>query len=214
MSPKSMVKTPPRVPKRNAMSLTPTPVRPRKRTTTTDDQDHWHWVPSLEAFASYVARYVTGVGLRAINLMRWPLILLASVWLLLFILSRISHHLQQAFMPFCRIPGVPHIMPFCAIPIAQDGINIPLRADYPQLVQVQSATFEQLLENNVGGSGLSLEIKKAEMATNDLETVIRASDLTSRDLLAENLERFSRDARKVGRGLQRLGSKLGGSVDR
>jgi hypothetical protein len=89
----------------------------------------------------------------------------------------------------------------------------PKWADYPKLVDVQSATFEQLLDESVGGSGLALEIKKAEMATTDLSTLVRVSNLKSRDLIAESLTEFVEDAKKTGRGLQKLSSKVGGAVD-
>jgi hypothetical protein len=79
---------------------------------------------------------------------------------------------------------------------------------------VQSATFEQLLGQATGGLGLSLEIKKAEMATADLVTLVRASDLRSREVLANTLSTFVQDARNTGRGLQRLNAKIGGAVDK
>jgi hypothetical protein len=80
-------------------------------------------------------------------------------------------------------------------------------------VNVQSATFEQLLDESVGGSGLALEIKKAEMATSDLITLIRVSELRSRQVLADTLAEFVEDAKKTGRGLQRLNAKVGSAVD-
>jgi len=61
---------------------------------------------------------------------------------------------------------------------------------------------------------MSLEIKKVEMATSDLVTRIRISDLKAKDTLAESLGEFLKDARKVGRGLQKLASKVGGAVDK
>ncbi|KAF9000668.1 hypothetical protein BDQ17DRAFT_1359325 [Cyathus striatus] len=42
-------------------------------------------------------------------------------------------------------------------------------------MDVQSKTFEQLLDESTGGSGLSLEIKKAEMATSDLTSLVQAT---------------------------------------
>lgn len=90
---------------------------------------------------------------------------------------------------------------------------LPQWADYPKLINVQTATFESLLDESVGGSGLALEIKKAEMATVDLNTLIRVSNLKSRDLIAETLSEFIEDAKRTGRGLQKLSSKVGGAVD-
>ena len=90
----------------------------------------------------------------------------------------------------------------------------PRWADYPKLVDTQSATFEQLLHESISGSGLSLEIKKAEIATSDLVTLVRVSNLKSKAMLADSLSDFVDDAKKTGRDLQKLTSKIGGAVDR
>ena len=79
---------------------------------------------------------------------------------------------------------------------------------------MQSKTFEQLLDETVGSTSLALDIKKAEMATHDLVTVVKLSDLKSRDYLADALVAFSDDARETARGLQRLNAKISGSVDK
>lgn len=81
-------------------------------------------------------------------------------------------------------------------------------------MNVQSKSFETLLEEAVDGPGLALEIKKAEMATSDLATLVRVSELKSRDMLAASLGDFVEDARKAGRGLTRFSSKVGGAVDK
>lgn len=97
--------------------------------------------------------------------------------------------------------------------LSEQGKAAPRWADYPRLVDVQSASVEQLLDDSVGGSALSLNVKKAEMATSDLVTLIRISNLQSKDLLAESLSSFVDHARLTGRGLQKLSSKVGGAVD-
>lgn len=106
--------------------------------------------------------------------------------------------------PLCIIPGIS----------SSHLCDISQGADYPTLVAAQSRTFDQLLDDTASGSGLSLEIKKAEMATNDLVTLVRVSDLKSRDLLASTLIGFVEEARKTSRGLQKFTSKVGSAVDR
>ena len=83
-----------------------------------------------------------------------------------------------------------------------------------ELIEVQSKTFDQLLDESAGGSALSLEVKKAEMATTDLATLVRHSNLKARDMLASSLKEFVDDARKTGRGLQKMSAKVGGAVDK
>ena len=81
-------------------------------------------------------------------------------------------------------------------------------------MNVESKTLESLLDGMTEGPGLALEIKKAEMATGDLATLVRASDLRSRDMLADSLSKFVKDASKAGRGLTRFSAKVGGTIDR
>ena len=78
---------------------------------------------------------------------------------------------------------------------------------------MQTRTFDQLLDESVGNKGLALEVKKAEMASNDLINLVRVSDLKSRDQVVERLGRFVSDARGTGRSLHSLGAKIHGAVD-
>lgn len=52
------------------------------------------------------------------------------------------------------------------------------------------------------------------MAIRDLTTLVKVSDLVAKDALVGGLETFVADARDASRGLQRLGSKVGGAVDK
>ncbi|GLB40283.1 hypothetical protein LshimejAT787_0801540 [Lyophyllum shimeji] len=163
--------------------------------------------------ASFTFRYFLDVFSTALRLLRRPLGLLAFLWLLALIVGRVSHTIRGVFEPLCYLPGL-YGSRFCETPTQVSGDDkAPRWADYPKLIDVQSATFEHLLDESVGGSGLSLEIKKAELATTDLVTLIRISDLKSRDTLSDTLAEFVAEAKKTGRDLQRLSSKIGGAVD-
>jgi hypothetical protein len=143
--------------------------------------------------------------------LRQPLSFFLFIWFLAVLIIRLNNTIRAAFAPLCYVPGISSSS-FCVLP-AYDENKAPKWADYPKLVDVQSVTFEQLLDESVGGSSLALEIKKAELATSDLVTLVKVSDLKSRDMLAESLNDFVDDARKAGRGLQKLNSKVGGAVD-
>jgi hypothetical protein len=56
-------------------------------------------------------------------------------------------------------------------------------------------------------------MKNVGMAISDLATLVRISELNSRDVLAESLSEFANDARRAGRGLTRFNSKIGGAMD-
>jgi hypothetical protein len=167
----------------------------------------------LREGAKFTMKYAKDVVHQAVRLLRMPLSVLLFLWMLAMILGRVSHTLRTAFSPLCLVPVISSSA-MCSYRVSNvPGSQTPQWADYPKLVDVQSATFEQLLDQSVGGSGLALEIKKAEMATMDLVTLVRLSELTSRELLANSLVEFVGDAKKTGRGLQKLTSKIGGAVD-
>ncbi|KAI0044174.1 hypothetical protein FA95DRAFT_1562541 [Auriscalpium vulgare] len=171
----------------------------------------------LKDFSLDATGYTLDVVGTAVRLLKKPFGILLFLWLLAFILARISHLIRSTFWPLCIIPGFSRI---CDIPdtrhtapAGQGDVGPPRWADYPRLMQAESQTFEMLLEEVTDGPGLALEIKKAEMATSDLAALVRVSDLKSRDLLANTLGDFVSDARKAGRGLQKFSSRVGGAVD-
>jgi hypothetical protein len=125
----------------------------------------------------------------------------------------------------CAIPGI-SIIPLCTIPSSsydQDDLDspvysqhsrkhtTPLRADFSKLVDIQVNTFEHILD--IRTSSLSLDVKKAEMATSDLTTLVKVSNLKCRDFLAAHLLHFVQKARISRRGLQKLNMKVNGAVE-
>jgi hypothetical protein len=152
---------------------------------------------------------------RAIMWLQRPLSLLVFFWLL----RLISPIFRAPLAPLCNLPGISRLEicfsdePSPGKPIVDGSRHEPLWADFPRLLDVQTTAFERLFSQIAGGSGLSMEIKKAEIATSDLVTLVRASDLSSRELLADLLEQFTRDARRTARRLQRLNAKFNGGMD-
>lgn len=145
--------------------------------------------------------------------MQEPISLILAVWICVLLLGQAISWIMQ---PICFTPLISQTE-ICSPWNANADIPVnlsPWRADYSSLVNIQSKTFEQLLEDAAGGSALSLEIKKAEIATMDLVVRIQLSNLKSKDTLAATLDEFISDAKKTGRGLQRWTAKVGGAVDR
>jgi uncharacterized protein YeeX (DUF496 family) len=166
---------------------------------------------ALSTSAHHSSIYILDVFLRAVRLMRIPLSIMLFLWMLAFVMIRLSGALRTAFSPMCYLPVVSRSA-LCA-PLDPNMAQIPKWADFPQLMEAQGSTFEQLLAGSVGGSGLSIEIRKAEFATADLTTLVRHSDLKSNDVLADLLANFVKDAKKTARGLTKLSSRIGGAVD-
>ncbi|KAI0696294.1 hypothetical protein C8T65DRAFT_729690 [Cerioporus squamosus] len=162
--------------------------------------------------AASSVRYFGAVVTDALRLLRRPLGWLLCLWMLSILLVRLSDTFRKAFSPVCRVPFISSSS-LCR-PLTDDVAPVPQWADYPRLVEIQNSNFEQLLGDTVGGSALTLEIKKAEMATRDLVTLVKYSDLKSKDHLAESLLVFVDDAKATGKGLQKLTSKINGAVDK
>ena len=163
--------------------------------------------------AASSVRYFGSVFTHAFRLLKQPLGLLLFLYILGLLLGWLFARFRGAFAPLCWIPGISSTA-LCHVPQIPDNVlKPPQRVDYPRLVEIQSSSFEQLLDGAIGGPALGLEIKKAEMATKDLITLVKYSQLKSRDLLAESLFNFVQDAKKTGKGLQKLTSKVNGAVD-
>ena len=167
----------------------------------------------------FTAEYTKHLVMNALYYLRFPLSIFLTFCLLSFMAGYILQSLYKAFSPVCVIPGFSSL-PVCRTwtvlpPDSSSNSNkTPKWADYSTLMDVQSKSFEQLLEDSAGGSGLSLEIKQAEMATSDLLARVHVSDLKAKDSLASSLSEFIDDAKKTARGLEKLTSKVGGAVDK
>ena len=163
-----------------------------------------------------IVRYIAEVLGTVIRIMKLPLSMAIVVLVCAYALSIMSDAIASALAPICSTPVISLLCLTSKprdIPRPPNSNRTPRWADYPSLLNVESKTFESLLDEMVEGPGLALEIKKAEMATSDLATLVRVSDLKSREFLADSLSEFVKDARKVGRGLTRFSSKVGGTVD-
>ena len=165
--------------------------------------------------AASSVRYIGYVLTHALGLLKKPLGFFLFLYLLGCLLGWTFVKLRSAFEPVCWIPGISSTA-FCRPPQVPQNVSAmpPRRADYPRLVEIQTSSFEQLLDGSVGGPALSLDIKKAEMATRDLITLVKFSGLKSREHLAQSLADFVLDAKKAGKGLAKLTAGINGAVDK
>jgi hypothetical protein len=155
-----------------------------------------------------------------LRLMQKPL----GALLFLYVLAATGLHLtaqlrSTILAPVCAFPGATVLLPICArfpgaAPPARTGAPGPAQqADFPALAALEDAALSPLLASSAGGSALALELKRAELATADLRTLVAASQLDSRAAIAEQLRVFHDDARIAGRSLHAFGAKVGGAVD-
>ncbi|KAI1796945.1 hypothetical protein LXA43DRAFT_911221 [Ganoderma leucocontextum] len=169
---------------------------------------------ALAHSAASSVRYIGSVFTHAFQLLKKPLGFLLFLYLLGCLLGWLFFKFRSAFEPICWIPGISSTA-LCRPPQSPENVTLkpPQRVDYTRLVEIQSSSYEQLLDGSIGGPALSLDIKKAEMATRDLITLVKYSGLKSRELLAQSLADFVLDAKKAGRGLQKLTARINGAVD-
>ena len=170
-------------------------------------------------YATAIAGYTVEIVADAFRSNRRIFSSLLAVTIVWLLLSMMTSQLIFFARPMCSLPIVSPMIPFCRWeafkePPTHTSAGRPVRwADYPKLVDLQTKTFDQLLDESTGGKGLASEVKKAEMASNDLATLVRASGLKSKDQIVERLTRFVDDARGTGRSLHSLGAKINGAVD-
>jgi hypothetical protein len=170
-------------------------------------------------YATAIARYAVELVADAFHSNRRIFSFLLGITIVWLLLSMMTSQLVYFARPMCSLPIVSPMIPFCHWEVfkgapAHTSAGRPVHwADYPKLVNLQTKTFDQLLDESIGGKGLASEVKKAEMASGDLITLVKASGLKSKDQIVERLSRFVDDARGTGRSLHSLGSKINGAVD-
>ena len=193
-------------------SPSPKPPRPKKKSYTLPSADVL--LDGAKNIIILTIQYVWDVSSRAFHHSRYMLGFLLASWIIALITLQISPTLWGAVSPVCYLPLISSSDLCQAWRDTLPGKQAPRWADYPKMVDIQSKTFEQLMDESIGGSALSLEVKKAEMAITDLVSFVRHSKLKAKDTLASSLIQFVLDAKKTGRGLQKLSSKIGGTVDK
>jgi len=121
--------------------------------------------------------------------------------------------------PMCSFSTASKMIPFCRQessggPKSHTAGGRPVHwADYPRLIDLQTRTFDRLLEDGVESKDLALGVKKAEVANDDLIALVKLSELKSKVQIAKRLRMFSDDARKTGRSLHSLWAKTNGAID-
>ncbi len=156
-------------------------------------------------------------------LLKYPFILFVAVFVTLTLTGYVVDMVTETLTPVCSVFPT---FPVCQVTAAANALTATFgnlgrkpahdlqRIDFPGLMAVQSRMLDELLAHSAAGSQLALSVKHAELAVKDLGIVVRASNLTSKTVLARSLDEFAQDAKVVGRELQQLSAKLYGAVDK
>ncbi|KAI9463284.1 hypothetical protein BJY52DRAFT_75619 [Lactarius psammicola] len=168
--------------------------------------------PGLGILGLDVYHYVSDI-IGTVLRMKIPISLVLVIFACIYAITITSGVIRTSLAPICSIPIISLACPAFEPSKVPHSDRVPRRADFPRLLDVESKTLESLLEETVDVPEIALEIKHARIATSVLVTLVRVSNLNSRDVLADSLGELVKDVRKVGRGLTRFSSRVGGAVD-
>ncbi|KAJ6482309.1 hypothetical protein C8R47DRAFT_981908 [Mycena vitilis] len=161
-------------------------------------------------FYATATPYILGILEHVLRFLRIPFSVLLCIWCLAWLLGSVAVTTKAALSSFCFLPGVSSAA--LCLPVAEP--KVISHADFPRLMYVQDKTLAELLDENGSGSALALHMKKAQMATTDLSTLVEMSDLLSRDQLVSHLRTIAQQANTASDSLGLLTSKVFGAVDR
>ncbi|OJT14957.1 hypothetical protein TRAPUB_8487 [Trametes pubescens] len=173
---------------------------------------------AIIAGASHIINWLYDVIRMVATLSKGPVALVLLFYISSFLFQGVIDTTFSGFSALSPICNVFPRFPLCtmqpgAASVAGVGGTSAKRVDFPSLMDLQSRTLDRLLSQSATGSQLALSVKQAELAVKDLSTLVRASNLTSKEQLASSLDEFTVEAKATGRGLQKLSAKLYGAVD-
>ncbi|KAH9928145.1 uncharacterized protein B0H18DRAFT_875116 [Fomitopsis serialis] len=164
--------------------------------------------------ASSAAYYIGDALQTAFWLFKKPLGVLIFVMGLAVLCNYVVGKIGDMLSPLCLVPVISTTM-FCVhrTTFSPTVNKVPHLADLDKLIELHG-NFGGLLDTNADAGAIGTKLLQAEIATRDLVTLVRVSDLRSRDMLAGALMQFVEDAKRTGEGLHSLNAKVNGAVDR
>jgi len=166
-------------------------------------------LPGALPLGADVFRYISDILGTLFRVLKIPIPFIVAIISCIYIISLALAAVRTALAPICSVPIISLACPAFLF----TKPNGPLKLDFPGLLNIECMNLESLFEDTVEGPGLVRKMKKVEMEARDLVTQVRNSDLNSRDVLADSLSKFVKDARKVSRGLTSFSSRVGVAVE-
>ena len=185
-----------------------------------------HIADSLPSAVYNVLVWILGVVGMALRFAQRPLALLLAIYFFfggaIIVQNMVTQSIMVSLSPLCRIPGVSYLNPpFCPSFAPSRGAGgdgnsaaggTASNVEFDDLMGVQ-AQFEEVLERSADGVSLPLEMKRSESSIRDLRTMVRYSDLTTRDELVYEFDGYIDTARKTASDLQKFNTHVGSAVD-
>ncbi|KAI1264959.1 hypothetical protein F5Y18DRAFT_71708 [Xylariaceae sp. FL1019] len=144
------------------------------------------------------------------RLMKYPIAIILAAYLGLGLVIMIKNMMTQSITaslsPICRVPGVSTVLPLCSSAI--DSAHV----EFQELMSTQDK-FEKVLEDSAQGVSLPMDMKRSEASVRDLRTMVKYSDLPSRDELVFEFDGYVDTVRQVSSDLQSFNTHVGSAVD-
>lgn len=121
--------------------------------------------------------------------------------------------LHAPFAPLCHVPGASLInLPFCPDVSSHAGSRDGSSVEFDELMSVQSQ-FEKVLEDSAQGVSLPMEMKRSEASVRDLRTMVKYSELPTRDELVHEFDNYIDSIRASSNDLTMFNTHVGSAVD-
>lgn len=167
----------------------------------------------VENWMVFIIRYAFDILKSVILMLKTPLKVVIFFWVLSLLGNRLSLETRKALAPFCWVPVVTQSH-MCRPIDAESSSTKATQANFVRLEEEQSQTLHTVLVESFGNSALALDIKRAELATSDLATLVQVSNLSMKKAIEDHLRDFGSRASKTADGLQNLAAKVNGAFDR
>lgn len=171
---------------------------------------------SAPEFLFDLVAWTIGILRMALRYAQKPLAIMLAVYLAIgacmMAKDMVIHSIMAPLMPLCRVPGASLLsLPFCPDALshkkARDG-----SVEFDELMNVQSQ-FEKVLEDSAQGVSIPMDMKRSEASVRDLRTMVKYSDLPTRDEMVHEFDNYIDSIRVSADDLTMFNTHVGGAVD-
>ncbi|KAI1392645.1 uncharacterized protein F4822DRAFT_391649 [Hypoxylon trugodes] len=153
----------------------------------------------------------------ALRYAKWPLGMLLAVYMIIGALivakDMIVTSVSAPLAPLCSVPGASMMnLPFCPATGSSKSHDDASSVEFDELMSVQSQ-FEKVLEDSAQGVSLPMEMKRSETSVRDLRTMVKYSELPTRNDLVHEFDNYIGFIRASANDLQMFNTHVGGAVD-
>lgn len=171
-------------------------------------------VKDVAEYASDVLSIFIGVLQYGLWLLKIPIVVLGFLYLVAVVCYSSQRYLPAVITPLGSLPVVgQYLLVYLARYEPFSGTTVPL-VDFSSLVGAQTRSCTLLLEESYAASEIALKIQHTDYVIVDLVSLVRDSNLTQKTVIANTLQEFQEDTRRVTRLLLQYKTHVTHAVDR